>query len=315
MIAKHKGLLLFAFLLITTFLSTIIFPFIYMTIGIEEKMSLYMKILLGQLFGYVLPLTVLLSISKKTSNVGFSKTSIFNIKKYINKKINIYPVYLLTIIFYFFIHFLVEGISNLYIFFTSDFSNIITNSNAPLNSFVSLVVIFAIVPAIIEEITYRGLYYDAFNRNKFLLFFVSVIVFTFSHGSIFSAISALLLGIFLMLIMNLTENLKVVIILHFLYNFLSLIFSNYIKTPFISPSEFIDMTDQPQVILGASFLNFSISLFFLIFVILFYYRVRDKIRIKSTILYEEKKPYKKLDYIFAFLLCLSITIIFAFRIF
>lgn len=315
-LGNYKGLFLVLLLWVSIFLSTIGLPFILITLELESKLSFYLKTFLGQLFAYLLPISILVIATTRRAKSNFQKIGLFGLKDFLKEKnkIKFLPFILLTIIFYLIIHFLTESAANLYLYLTNDFSAVLLNSNVTFSNFLSLILVFAVMPAIIEEITYRGLYFSTFRNNKKLLYFTPTFVFSLSHGSIPSIITSLLLGLFLINVMDVTKSLKLLILLHFVYNFLSLIFSNYIKTP-ISPSEFIDYNQLPNVILGASLINFAIALALLIP----FFKYREKILQnfeKKLIIVKEREDiriYRKYNYLSSIILCITVIVLFIVR--
>lgn len=100
-----------------------------------------------------------------------------------------------------------------------------------LLSFLGMVVIFALVPAFLEEIFYKGIV-SKIALNKFELYFIVVLFFTLSHKGFIQGFVAFLFSNLLYLLFLRTKNLSVMILIHFVYNTLVIIFSNYVRLPF-----------------------------------------------------------------------------------
>lgn len=276
---NYKGYYLVVLLFTTTVLSKIILPIILNPLINKLNISSYVLIFISQIFAYLIPIIVLIFLTSESNKMGFNNIKLFNLSEY-NRKTNVLIILALTITFYMFIHFLTDFFLNLTIYFTKDISVAEPITNISFSNFLSLALVFAFMPALIEEVTYRGLYYSAFNKNKYILFMIPTFVFALSHGSIVSIITAIMLGTFLMIIMDKTKNLKLLIACHFVYNLISLVFSNYIATP-ISPSTFISEVNHINVVLGASLINLSLALFFLFLVLYIYYKTEKNINVSS----------------------------------
>lgn len=312
---NYQGLFLLLLFWVSVLLSTVVLPFVLVVLELETKLSFYLKTFLGQVFAYLLPIVILLLATRQRAKKGFKKTGFFQLERYTKEnKTNYLPFILLTAIFYLTVHFFVDAFTNMYMYFTDDFSVAPEVSYPTFPEFLSVVLVFAVMPALIEEITYRGMYYSTFHNNKVLLYLVPTFVFAFSHGSILSVIISIFLGLFLVNAMDMTKNLKLMILLHFIYNFFSLLFSNYIKTP-ISPGAFLEANQLPEAVLGASLINLAIALFLLVA----FWKCREYIkRARKVAVLNHKKPeesdkYKIINYLSGALLCVSALVLFVIR--
>lgn len=91
------------------------------------------------------------------------------------------------------------------------------------------VLFVALLPAVCEELVFRGMIYNALRR-KFgvaLSVILSAIMFALIHFSIFQTIHQLILGVVLALIVYVTGSIVYAMIFHFLNNFIVLIFSYF----------------------------------------------------------------------------------------
>lgn len=103
-------------------------------------------------------------------------------------------------------------------------------------------------------------------------------------------------------------------LLHFLYNALSLVFSNYVKTP-ILPSAFSETGQLPMVILGAALINFAIALVLLVLFWIYRKLICRKCALDRSIDKEAQanKTRKRMDYLTGGLLIVSVIVIFVIR--
>lgn len=110
-------------------------------------------------------------------------------------------------------------------------------------------IINAILPALLEEILYRGLYRDAFrNNNEFIAIFIPSLVFASLHANIIPMSNAFLLGMLLMILYQRSGSLKLVIILHAVYNIFGIIFNQYVALPFTTLSLFNSNSNSTQIV-------------------------------------------------------------------
>lgn len=110
-----------------------------------------------------------------------------------------------------------------------------------LFSFLGMVVIFALVPAFLEEIYYKGIV-SKIALNKFEMYLIIVVFFTLSHNGFIQGIVSFLFSSILYVVFLRTKNISVMILIHFVYNALVIIFSNYIRLPF--ELSFIRLSDR-----------------------------------------------------------------------
>ncbi len=123
------------------------------------------------------------------------------------------------------------GSLNFTTFFNTLFAKISTpsNSNVPLanfGEFLLSVLCFAVAPAIAEELVFRGVIFSSLKNKIGTVFaiFVSSIIFTLIHFSIFQTIHQFILGVVLSLIFYVTGKLVYSMFFHFFNNFFVLFF-------------------------------------------------------------------------------------------
>ncbi len=96
--------------------------------------------------------------------------------------------------------------------------------------FTLLLLAYAIIPGIYEEITYRGLYYEG-GSSKIVAFLLSVIPFAFMHYPILNILNAFVLGSIYFFIREKKNSVFYLVIMHITNNILAIIFANYIILP------------------------------------------------------------------------------------
>lgn len=96
--------------------------------------------------------------------------------------------------------------------------------------FFQQVLIFAIFPAVFEEILFRGVILKSFAKiGKNFSFLLTSTLFTLYHGSLELFLPIFILSLFLTAIAFLRAGLTLSILFHFIFNFLNLISLNYLK--------------------------------------------------------------------------------------
>lgn len=100
-------------------------------------------------------------------------------------------------------------------------------------------VIFAVLPAIAEELIFRGIIQKSLSsRYKgHVVIIVTALVFTFIHGSLNQTLYQFLVGIMLSYVSLVGGSLVYSMVLHFLNNALVLVFSCFDIVPYLSASE------------------------------------------------------------------------------
>lgn len=106
-------------------------------------------------------------------------------------------------------------------------------SSVPLanfGQFLLSILFFAVVPAVVEELLFRGLIFNGLKNsfNAKVAVILSSIIFTLIHFSIFQTVYQLILGVVLSLILLFTNSLLLTMLMHFLNNFL-IVFISYLS--------------------------------------------------------------------------------------
>lgn len=122
-----------------------------------------------------------------------------------------------------------------HILVTNDYQIISNIPKFNLSIFLIAVFIFALLPAIFEELLFRGMYYDTLKtvRPK-LRYLILILVFLLAHRGIMTTISALILSVLLVYLIEKGKSLILCVIIHFTYNLTALIFTNIVSQP-LSP--------------------------------------------------------------------------------
>lgn len=308
---KYRIIYLVGLLLITLFISRILIPLVLSATGYNQELTYNAKIFIGQIFGFIIPITLFLYITKIKRKLGFEKESLYDLKTLkLEEKTKYWHIIILTAIFFLFNKFLIESFNNLYYYFNDVYYVTPVAVKTMFKDFIVLVILYAVLPAFIEEITFRGIYFVSFEKNKYLLFIIPTFVFAFSHKGILTIISAVIIGLYLMLIMYQTRSLKLIIGLHFLYNLLSLFFSNYIKIPF-----FVNQIKEniyfKNSFLGGFFICFGISFIALIGLVIYYLYIKKTVFIERNENLGCGKLYK-IDIVASILLIIIILAFFCF---
>lgn len=112
----------------------------------------------------------------------------------------------------------------------------------------AIILVNALLPAVFEEIAYRGLFFDALRQNhKCAIWLVPTLVFASLHSGTVSVISAFLLGMMLIVLYAQFRSLKLIIIMHFVYNTLGEIFGNFTTLPFSVLSVWLQHPNNTQL--------------------------------------------------------------------
>ena len=87
----------------------------------------------------------------------------------------------------------------------------------------------AILPAVFEEILFRGVIFNSFNKkyNSFIAIFVSALIFGIYHMNWLQGIFAFIIGLMLGYVYLKSGSLWVPIILHFINNLIAVLVSHF----------------------------------------------------------------------------------------
>lgn len=213
-----------------------------------------------------------------------------------------YPNVVLSIIvciaLFFGIYYIFNTCEIIYIYYTNDFSSVNIQVGSNIQTFFLSLVVYALLPAIYEEILYRGMYFDAFHMNNIgVLYLVSSLMFASAHSGIVSIVNALVVGIILMQIYQKYRSLALTILLHFIYNLFSIIFTNYISLPYSALSILKDYANKVQM-KASVIISFGVSGIMLIVVLLGLMAIikkRDNIEMESKDKLSISVIYKVID--------------------
>lgn len=265
--------------------------------------------LFAELFSVVIPVLIVKTMKDKTK-----KNSLFRIKCVSLKSIGIKKVLssiIMIIAFYFFIQYTINGIHILIYLKTDDFGNVQLLSHPNFLTFCITVLVYAFLPAIFEELNYRAFYYDALNSEKpLLLFLCSSLTFASAHMNLITILNAFFFGLLMMIIYRKYYSLTLVVVLHFVYNLLDVIFSTYISFPYSILNILSDYANDMQK-KSAVLISFSIAILtILIVIVLFRYLILIKYDNEKSNKKELNVSNKKLfEYILIFILILFSSIL------
>lgn len=189
------------------FLVIVVLPRILIELGIGNLLAVnYTANLIFSQVIYVLPVLVYLIFIKKSAKpCRFKKIKISDILLCLLMYICIYPVLLLL-----------NTISLLYS--VNSIGNVIMNISTEIPFAVGIVVI-ALVPAFCEELTYRGVFYNTYNKvNPLGAIFMSGALFGLLHGNLNQITYALVLGCFFALVVEATDSIFSSMFVHGLVN-------------------------------------------------------------------------------------------------
>lgn len=114
-------------------------------------------------------------------------------------------------------------------------------------SFFELLMLVAVVPAILEEIVFRGMVYGSYRRSGYLwtAILISAVVFGLRHMNINQALYASLLGVMMALLVEATGSIWSSVLCHFIINANSSI-SMYLMERFAAKTFYKEMMNPPK---------------------------------------------------------------------
>ncbi|NCB48123.1 MAG: CPBP family intramembrane metalloprotease [Clostridia bacterium] len=168
--------------------------------------------------------------------------------------------------------------TNMFNYFASTFSSLSPSGSVPLDNIWQLllsIVLFAVVPAVSEELVFRGIIYNAMRR-KFgakLSILLSAVVFVIIHFSIYQTVHQLIIGIVLGCLVYFTGSIVYGMIFHFVNNLFVLLLTYFSSAgAFFTFSSFGAM----EIILTISILAVGVVAVIFFFVFLFSYTKKHK---------------------------------------
>ncbi len=306
---KIKIIGLVVYLLVSIIMSKWVIPFYLDTTNPNSDLSFFTVTFIGQIFAFGLPLYVLVKWVRITRNHSIEKSQIYEIpnKPLINKQSLKYILWVVPV--YLVVKLLSESLM-LGLYYFKGSSNLAVDIQQPnAQSFFIIVLLVAIIPAIIEEITYRGLYFDTYRDDKLKYVCISTLVFMFSHSNPISICTALILSSYFSVVIIRTQSIKLVIILHFLFNLISLWVSNYVVFP-LSLLSAIKNVVTPQTVLGYGLINLGLGLGIIWMTFLLKKNRHVFIRIQSSGKFGFKFKYEDLLSILLIVIAISAYIVF-----
>lgn len=102
-------------------------------------------------------------------------------------------------------------------------TNVMTGITAD-NSFLFSLICIAVLPAVLEESVYRGIFYQEYRRiNPFGAIFFSALLFGLLHGNLNQFTYAFVMGIIMAFVIEATDSILSTMIIHFVTNGLSVV--------------------------------------------------------------------------------------------
>lgn len=254
---KKKSLLLILFLWYC--LSVIILAPILVEYFFDEYSLL--SELFAELLSVVMPVLIIKTI--KTQN---KEKCLFEIKKVplkAIKKQKVLASVVMIVAYYFCAQYIINGIHILYYIRTGDFGDVFLLSHPNLITFILSVFVYAFLPSIFEEMHYRAYYFDSFKNDKLaVLLICSSMTFASAHINFASIINAFFIGILLMTLYKRHCSFMLIVLLHFIHNFLDVLFSTYVSIPYSMLDLLSDYANDEQK-KAAVIISFGIAVFFL----------------------------------------------------
>ena len=196
-------------------------------------------------------------VYNKQNNINFIKATKLDISKLSIKNILICVCISLIAVF---------GLYNFINMFGKVFTKLGFDSPAtslPINTFywfIINVVLLAIVPAITEEIIFRGMIYNGFRKSGYIkASLLSCLMFALIHLSIKQFIFPIIMGLVFALILEKTGSLIYTMITHFCNNFIVLLIS-YISTSVGKDFLYIDVKTIPVALLVTAIATISLAI-------------------------------------------------------
>lgn len=134
-----------------------------------------------------------------------------------------------------------------------------------INSVIIALISLILIPAILEEILFRGSIYNSFQNNNVLFIVFSTVTFALLHQDILQLPFVLTIGIICSLVMIRVQNTSVTILIHMISNAFVVFVLDRIKLP-LDLSKTILHEDHTLALFYA-LIGFGLSIFFLICII------------------------------------------------
>lgn len=100
------------------------------------------------------------------------------------------------------------------------------------SSLVESLIVYAVIPALIEELLFRGCIFRGISNKKKAVF-LSALLFALLHMNFNQMSYAFLMGIFLALLVAITDNLSVSVVVHLLFNSINILFAAFAQHPLV----------------------------------------------------------------------------------
>ncbi len=275
---KRKFLTISLISIFMILFSYIIMPVFVMIFFKDDFGSDPIVLVLTQLLGSVLPTLIIIFLINNNINKS-SEYSFFHFNKI--KKRDLIIILIISITSFFTIKFFSIFLENISVFAFNLLPPTKRLYNFDVFHFCLLLIPYALIPSLYEEFVYRGVFYSG-GFNKISAYLLSVLPFALMHFPLINAISAFLLGTLYFIIREKKNFIIYLIIIHFINNFLSIIFANYLSIPLEAINVFQNATLGIEHLISAIWSLIISLLFLLVFIISMIYLKSDEKNIRCS---------------------------------
>lgn len=277
----------------------ILMSFVYKSVGASIYISLLGSILIE--IGYL----IVFLVYNKHNNISIKQSA------KLDKKINIFFILFAIIL----------GV--VVIFASLNFTNYINNffssithkadSNLVIDNVFQLILFilsYAVLPAIIEELVFRGIIYNGLENkfSKLVSVILSALIFMLIHFSIFQTVHQIFMGLILGTFVCITGNIIYGMVYHFVNNLMVILISFFKLEKCFSFSNF----SIKEILLSILFLVVGIILSILIFFVI--KKIKDKQDKSETIekIDDKSTKFSSIKLMIGIAICVIFMLVFSF---
>ena len=271
-------ILLLWYVLMVYFVTPILVEYMFLTNSVIAE-------LFAEIISVCLPILTVLLIAKqdKSSMIPLFRICDVPMKMVTSRKLLLWIMVIVAISIS--VNYTFNIFEVIYIIVTKNYSIISYIPEFDIVVFLFTVLVVAIIPSIFEELCYRCMYYDClYDTNWVLLYIITSLIFASLHVNIYSFINAFILGIFLMICYQQNKSLKLIVLLHFVNNLISIVLSNIVTLP-LSPLRILEDYANDNQMIAAVIYYIGVVLFMLI-ILLF---CINKLELRNVVLQNENK--------------------------
>ena len=232
--------------------------------------------LFSEFLSVVIPVLIVKTVKDKKREKYLFKTGKVSLKMVGGKKV--LGSIMMIIAYFFFVQYMINGIHICSYIMTGDFGEVFLLSQPNFITFILSVFVYALLPSVFEEMHYRAYYFECFKTDKLpILLLCSSITFASAHINTASIINAFFIGMLLMILYKKLHSFILIVILHFIYNFLDLLFSTYISIPYSMLDLLNDYANVKQN-KAAVLISFGCAVLFLsVLIVMFRYVIAKEV--------------------------------------